>query len=390
MPSAAHPGTIRAVRALRVLQRRAEALSAEVTAELGDLLADDASAAGLVRAATHAHAALDREDRRARSSLLAPACGAGCAYCCHVHVEATEPEILAVAAHLERTVPPGARLALAARLAEHAARVEHLTDDERWSAKIPCALLGDDGCCTVYPARPLRCRAFHSCAVDPCRAAFAGDPDADPQPSPALARAHAAVEDGYDRALLAAGLTPAGQRLHIGHYLARSGGPSHRIRPIDPSSTAEIALVARRMRETLVEVLGEARGTSLYTMDWLTQRVKWHLDPAESTAQVFLAERDDGHVAGHTIVRVDQDDEGRPIGLFSTTFVEPAERRSGLAERLLLRGEAWMVEHGMTVAVTDTSDANVKLINLFEKHGYRIVHRSAAMVRLARTLLPAG
>ena len=43
--------------------------------------------------------------------------------------------------------------------------VERLTDDERWDARIPCALLGDGGHCSIYEARPLRCRALHAPAT---------------------------------------------------------------------------------------------------------------------------------------------------------------------------------------------------------------------------------
>lgn len=165
--------------------------------------------------------------------------------------------------------------------------------------------------------------------------------------------------------------------------------PGHRIREIDPSSEVEIALVTRRMRETLVDVLGEQRGTALYTMEWLRDRLLWHMDPAKSTAQVFVAELGGGHVAGHTIVRVELDPVGHEIGLFSTTFVEPESRQLGIATSLLLHGEAWMVQHGMTVACTDTAQGNTKLIHLFEKHQYRIVEAADEMVRLSRTLAPS-
>jgi GNAT superfamily N-acetyltransferase len=158
----------------------------------------------------------------------------------------------------------------------------------------------------------------------------------------------------------------------------------HRIREIDPTSEAEIALVTRRMRETLVHVLGEEQGTALYTMEWLRERLLWHMDPAKSTAQVFVAELANGHIAGHTIVRVDRDDDGREIGLFSTTFVEPESRRLGVATSLIRRGEEWLIAHDMPVFVTDTAVGNVKLIRLFEKHGYRIVKTVEEMVRLSK------
>lgn len=140
------------------------------------------------------------------------------------------------------------------------------------------------------------------------------------------------------------------------------------------------------MRQTLVEVLGEERGSTLYTMAWLRRRVLWHLNPQKSTGQVFLSENADGHVTGHTIVRVERDDDGRDIGLFSTFFVEPESRRTAVATSLLRRGEEWMLQHGMTEAVTYTSDTNVNLINLLGQNGYRMVDAGSEMVRLAKPL----
>jgi hypothetical protein len=37
---------------------------------------------------------------------------------------------------------------------------------------VPCALLGADGACTVYAARPLACRGHHSFDVEACRLVF--------------------------------------------------------------------------------------------------------------------------------------------------------------------------------------------------------------------------
>jgi GNAT superfamily N-acetyltransferase len=115
-------------------------------------------------------------------------------------------------------------------------------------------------------------------------------------------------------------------------------------------------------------------------------RVRFHLDPTRSTAAIFLADAEHGAIAGHTIVRIERDDSGQPFGLFSTTYVEPAARRAGVARLLLLRGEQWMGERGMSLAATDTSETNTKLIRLYEGHGYAIVVRDGGMVRLAKTL----
>jgi Fe-S-cluster containining protein len=205
------------VRALRVLQEQREAARLRVQGEVAPLLGED-----LAGAAVRAHEALDEEWRRsaAREGALQPACAAGCSYCCHVHADATIPEILAVAAHLARTMSPDALDALRVRLSRQAQRVEHLSDEARWAAKIPCALLGEGGRCSIYEARPLRCRAFHSCSVDECRDAYAGREGAIVVTVPLLERAVDAVEDGYDRALAEAGFSAEGYRLEIALLVA--------------------------------------------------------------------------------------------------------------------------------------------------------------------------
>lgn len=165
-----------------------------------------------------------------------------------------------------------------------------------------------------------------------------------------------------------------------------------RIRDIDPASGTEVDLVARRMRQTLVEVEGEKAGTALYTMEWLRDRVRWHLDPANCTGRVFLAVDGAGGITGHAIVRVEKDGAGRDFGLFSTLFVDPPLRKAGIAARLLDHGEAWMRERRLPEAATWTSSTNAKLVALLVKRGYGFtahhVHEvtGTVMVRLARPL----
>lgn len=162
------------------------------------------------------------------------------------------------------------------------------------------------------------------------------------------------------------------------------------IRAINPAADNEIALVGQRMRLTLIEVEGEAVGGALYTLDWLEDRVRWHLDPVCCTGKVFLVEYPPGHIAGHTIVRIERDEAGLAYGLFTTTYVEPAVRRHGLANALLLQGEQWMLAQGLHSSSTWTSDRNDKLIQLYRKHGYHTVQHhvheqtKTGMVRLER------
>lgn len=158
-----------------------------------------------------------------------------------------------------------------------------------------------------------------------------------------------------------------------------------RVRAFDRGNDAELDLVAERMRSTLMEVLGDEVGGSMYSLDWLRDRVRWHLDPATCVGEVFVAEDDSGEVLGHTIVRLDASSAD---GLFATTYVTPAARRRGVADALLARGERWLLDRGMSTLATATSETNQKLIQLFEKHGYAITLRvpEKAMVRLTKTV----
>ena len=143
------------------------------------------------------------------------------------------------------------------------------------------------------------------------------------------------------------------------------------IRPIDRFSTAEIELVASRMRLTLEEVLGKDKGQSMYSIDWLINRVQQHIN-GELDGEVFLSLNSTGVITGHTIVRVDSDENETPFGLFSTIYVIPADRKHTIASQLINYGELWMREKGLSKFSTYTSTTNIKLINLFRKRGYEI------------------
>jgi GNAT superfamily N-acetyltransferase len=158
------------------------------------------------------------------------------------------------------------------------------------------------------------------------------------------------------------------------------------IRELKPECLDQVELIARRMQSTLVEVLGEERGSSMYTIDWLVHRVLWHLDSAQVIGQVFIAENDRGEMVGHTIVRLEKEADGPEIGLFSTTFVTPGSRRSGVAQKLLNRGEEWMLEKGIQEAVTYTDRHNLKLQKLYLGYGYCLSEMPNEFVKLSKSL----
>lgn len=96
---------------------------------------------------------------------------------------------------------------------------------------------------------------------------------------------------------------------------------SHVVRTIDRGSLLERRLVASRMRDTLVEVLGEERARAMFTDAWLLDRVEQHID-GRLDAEVFVAVCASA-IVGHTIVRREHDHRGEH-GYISTTYVHPA------------------------------------------------------------------
>jgi GNAT superfamily N-acetyltransferase len=158
------------------------------------------------------------------------------------------------------------------------------------------------------------------------------------------------------------------------------------IEPLDRSREDLVDLVAQRMRDTLIEVLGPRRGASMYSLDWLRERVRAHLDPDARRAAVLLAYDSAGAVVGHTILRLEAQDGVSLLGLFSTTYVTHAMRRSGVAGRLLEAGEKWLIARGAATLATDTDENNLPLRNLYERRGYSVVFHdpNSQMIRLAR------
>jgi Fe-S-cluster containining protein len=108
----------------------------------------------------------------ARASAHVPACARGCAMCCHLRVAAMPVEVLGVARYLRRQLPPEALELRVARIREAAAAVSALPSGQLLAVNIACPLLDADGACSVYPARPLNCRAYHSLDVAACRESF--------------------------------------------------------------------------------------------------------------------------------------------------------------------------------------------------------------------------
>lgn len=110
------------------------------------------------------------------STLAAVACARGCAMCCHLRVAAMPVEVFGVARYLRQQFDAPALAAVGERIRDAAARVHAQPRAQLLAVNIACPLLDAEGGCSVYPARPLNCRAYHSLDLEACRAAFA-DPE---------------------------------------------------------------------------------------------------------------------------------------------------------------------------------------------------------------------
>lgn len=98
-------------------------------------------------------------------------CEKGCHYCCHLRVSTDGATILALAEHIRLTRNPKEGAALIAKL--DAFDEESKKIDPANIAFTPrLCPLNEDGLCTVYEARPLSCRAWHSQSLAACKHGF--------------------------------------------------------------------------------------------------------------------------------------------------------------------------------------------------------------------------
>jgi GNAT superfamily N-acetyltransferase len=154
---------------------------------------------------------------------------------------------------------------------------------------------------------------------------------------------------------------------------------------LDENDTEQLSLIATHMRATLVEVLGQDMGESMYSFEWLKDRARSHVD-GRCLGAIFIAqERIENGNAGHIIVRQELDDHG-PFGLVSTIYVLPECRRHGVARRLVDAAHHWFQSRKLHRWATDTSETNFPLIRLFNCFGYKMVFHSneQKMVRLMK------
>jgi Fe-S-cluster containining protein len=129
--------------------------------------------APLARAVVAFHGHVDAVlEASVRGHAVAVACARGCNHCCHLRLTVQPYEAFALAAWLRRTFSPARLDDVIARLRGNAARTTAMGTEARKRTNLRCALLGDDGACTAYEARPAQCRRYHSVRLETCRTFF--------------------------------------------------------------------------------------------------------------------------------------------------------------------------------------------------------------------------
>jgi Fe-S-cluster containining protein len=110
------------------------------------------------------------------------ACQEECDACCYNRVEVTPPEALIIAHHIAGNFSPAEKEVVLANLAQNLVRTRGKSPAAvaGMRAELPCPLLRDRRC-SVYPVRPLVCRAMHSldrerCASELCAGSLAASP----------------------------------------------------------------------------------------------------------------------------------------------------------------------------------------------------------------------
>ena len=117
-------------------------------------------------------------------------------------------EAFALAAWLRRNFPADRLAEVIERLRDNVAKTRAMGAEARKRSNLACSLLGPDGACTAYEARPAQCRRFHSTDLAICKASYANPADdsiASPM-HPAVAHNAAVIVTQAQHAVREAGL----------------------------------------------------------------------------------------------------------------------------------------------------------------------------------------
>jgi Fe-S-cluster containining protein len=102
------------------------------------------------------------------------ACKEGCAYCCHLKVGVSIPEVLVIYNELAAQTTPEGFDFLKERVLSAASKGNTLEEAFWLKTRTPCPFLDVDthSLCLIYRLRPFSCRAYHSTDLGACQKSF--------------------------------------------------------------------------------------------------------------------------------------------------------------------------------------------------------------------------
>jgi len=110
---------------------------------------------------------------------LGSACKKGCAYCCHLKVGASIPEVIVIYGFLESHSDSVQIQDCIKRILQPEIYEDHHNETHYSAKQSPCPFLNYNkgGECLIYIYRPFSCRAYHSLDVSSCKEGFNADED---------------------------------------------------------------------------------------------------------------------------------------------------------------------------------------------------------------------
>jgi len=128
------------------------------------------------------------------------ACKSGCAFCCHLRVDARAHEVIYAAEYIRRNMSAAEIEGIVARSKAHAKKIGAMSILQQFTTNNACPLLVD-GRCSAYGGRPITCRSHHATDVKYCQEFFETcDPDTPAARDEPLYENARAVWDGITKA----------------------------------------------------------------------------------------------------------------------------------------------------------------------------------------------